>query len=36
MDEEPAPVSPRIVSGTITVAGDALEMHGVLRPAPLP
>ena len=33
MDEEPLPVSPRIVRGTIGIDGDSLEMHGVLRAA---
>jgi hypothetical protein len=33
MDEEPLPVSPRIVRGTIDVGDDSLEMHGVLRAA---
>ena len=32
MDEEPLPVSPRIVRGTIEVDGTSLDVHGVLRP----
>ena len=31
MDEEPMPLSPRIVRGTIEIDGDDVEMHGVLR-----
>lgn len=33
MDEEPLPVSPRIVRGTLEIDGESLEMHGVLRAA---
>lgn len=32
MDEDPMPVAPRIVRGTVRLGGDSLEMHGVLRP----
>ncbi|HEX6587635.1 MAG TPA: hypothetical protein VF039_01330 [Longimicrobiales bacterium] len=31
MDEDPMPVAPRIVRGTVQIGDDALEMHGVLR-----
>ena len=32
MDEDPMPVAPRIVRGTVRIGGDDLDMHGVLRP----
>ena len=32
MDEEPMPVAPRIVRGTVRVGAESLDMHGVLRP----
>ena len=32
MDEEPMPVAPRIVRGSVRIGRQTLEMHGVLRP----
>ncbi|HUF11924.1 MAG TPA: hypothetical protein VMN78_02365 [Longimicrobiales bacterium] len=34
LDEEPLPMSPRMVRGTIRFGGSEVELHGVLRPAP--
>ena len=36
MDEDPLPVSPRIVRGTVRFGADTLDVHGVLRPADPP
>ena len=33
MDEAPAPLAPRVVRGTLTVDGDTMDVHGVVRPA---
>ena len=34
LDEQPMPLSPQMVRGTIRVDGRSLELHGVLLPAP--